>query len=275
MYPQLQSSEDTVSHRAHLAANWSQTTQSLHTRSLVTSLSLTPTTQELLRSGKSYSHRSSGVLLQAGALHMVTPWSLGYLREGTPIVPNCRSRDSSKDVQNTCSRYRATDSLAHFLPDSQALSHWMTPNTALNILPTSHYRRSAVHSPTRVCGSSGDWLTFPSDPHPTPAFPNPGHIPFPLPLSFATPSGVSSPSKAPSVPRSSLWSTIPSFLLRPGVLVCLPLKTVTFSKAIALAFLPLAPVSPQPSRALVRWSAIFGTNECALAKQQRHFKKQE
>lgn len=163
--------------------------------------------RERLLSGKFYPHWAPRMLLHAGALHMVMPSSLGQLREGVPIIFNCRARDGSKDIQNTCSSYRAMDSHAHFLPNFSGLepSDDATPQLrgfcSLLITNGVGFTCPAGSVGPLVIGLhfhlTHTLYSIHPRPPPPPAFPNMGHTPFPLsflPEGFSAPLGVSSPS---------------------------------------------------------------------------------
>lgn len=111
-----------------------------------------PPSCELPLNGKSDPSQPSGVLRYARAFHVVTPLSLGPLRESSPNALILQiKRWQQRRLKHSYGVTGRARILTHpFCPVSHASTIWWCHTTASDILLAPHHQQSRVHRPTRV-----------------------------------------------------------------------------------------------------------------------------
>lgn len=111
-----------------------------------------PSSCELPLNGKSDPSQPSGVLPYARALHVVTPFSSGQLRESVPSAPMLQiKRWQQRRLKHSYGVTGRARILAHtFCPIFHSSTIWRCHTIASNILLASYHQQRRVHRPTRV-----------------------------------------------------------------------------------------------------------------------------
>lgn len=136
----------------HPTGHTSRATATLQTRSLSPASPSLPSSCELPLNGKSDPSQPSGVLPYARALHVVTPFSSGQLRESVPSAPMLQiKRWQQRRLKHSYGVTGRARILTHtFCPIFHSWTIWRCHTIASNILLASYHQQRRVHRPTRV-----------------------------------------------------------------------------------------------------------------------------